>query len=271
MWADRLPDYSVSGHSNATVFLLHGVYGAKEYWRFVTQRLVNHGYRVVAWDAPGYGLSPPHDDFQLSTAATACANLIAKLGTSRNLIFGQSMGGQIAMRTNSRIPGLVSGLIISSTIGYLGNKSPAEQEDFVTTRLSSDSDTRSVVDKNMSMVTSMMPPGASGPDVELVKTIAAATPGPAVQSAVKAIQAAPDQEALDALRSIRVPTLFVAGEKDNVGRPEGMRRLASLVPNSEFEIIAGCGHYGWAEKPELFWTKLAPFLRRVIPVGVSPA
>ena len=50
----RLPDYTVTGEGKVTVFLLHGIYGSKEYWRYQTERLVARGYRVVAWDAPGY-------------------------------------------------------------------------------------------------------------------------------------------------------------------------------------------------------------------------
>ena len=36
-----LPDYQLSNDAGkVTVYLLHGIYGAKEYWRFVTQRLI---------------------------------------------------------------------------------------------------------------------------------------------------------------------------------------------------------------------------------------
>ena len=49
-----LPDYAVTGAGKVTVFLLHGIYGAKEYWRYQTERLVARGYRVVAWDARAF-------------------------------------------------------------------------------------------------------------------------------------------------------------------------------------------------------------------------
>ena len=56
--AYRFPDYQVSGAGDTTVFLLHGAYGAKDYFRYEIETLVRAGLRVVAWDAPGYGLSP---------------------------------------------------------------------------------------------------------------------------------------------------------------------------------------------------------------------
>ena len=91
-----MPDYTVSGTGRVTVFLLHGIYGSKDYWRPQTERLVARGYRVVAWDAPGYGLSPLPDPFTLDVVAEAGAELIRALGSGRNVVHGHSMGGQIA-------------------------------------------------------------------------------------------------------------------------------------------------------------------------------
>ena len=53
-----LPDHVVTNDGGqTTVYLLHGIYGAKEYWRPLTRSLAEAGYRVIAWDAPGSGLS----------------------------------------------------------------------------------------------------------------------------------------------------------------------------------------------------------------------
>ena len=45
-------NYTVTGAGRVTVFLLHGIYGSKEYWRPQTERLVARGYRVVARKKP---------------------------------------------------------------------------------------------------------------------------------------------------------------------------------------------------------------------------
>jgi pimeloyl-ACP methyl ester carboxylesterase len=259
-WSARLPDHCVHGVSDTTVFLLHGIYGSKDYWRFVTERLVASNYRVVAWDAPGYGFSPPAEGFTLMGAAKACARLIGKLGTSKNVVFGQSMGGQIAMRACRLVPGLIDGVIISSTIGYLGNKTPAEREQFVQSRRITVTDKEPVAAKNLRLVTAMMAAGAAGSEVDLVRAVCATTPAHAVQAAVNAIEAAPDAEAIGALKAIHVPALFVAGEVDTVGRPDGMKRIADMVPNSKFEIVPACGHYTWAENPQAFWSIASSFL-----------
>ena len=53
----RFPDYEVAGDADTTIYLLHGAYGSKRHFRHEIQTLVRAGHRVVAWDAPGYGIS----------------------------------------------------------------------------------------------------------------------------------------------------------------------------------------------------------------------
>ena len=82
--AAPMPDHAVThAHgvpNGTTVFLLHGAFGAKEYWRAQVQALVQAGCRVVAWDAPGYGLSPLPPGFGIDLCARALARLLEKEG-----------------------------------------------------------------------------------------------------------------------------------------------------------------------------------------------
>lgn len=58
-----LPDYEVAGNGPVTIFLLHGAYGSKTYYKNVIKSLVEQGFRVVAWNAPGYGISPLPENY----------------------------------------------------------------------------------------------------------------------------------------------------------------------------------------------------------------
>ena len=263
MWKTRTPDYCVAGSSDTTIFILHGIYGGKEYWQPLTQRLVDAGYRVVAWDAPGYGVSPPDPEFSHSRSAEIFARLIASTGTRHNVVFGHSMGGSIGLRVMPLIPGLVDAFIMCASLGYIGNQSPAQLDTFFKLRQVDDSSIETVQQKNLQMVTTMMAPGASGPYVELVKRVGAATPGHAVKASLKAVRDSTEEDALRAFASIRVPSLFIAGELDKTGHPDSIRRNSERVAGSRFEIVAGCGHYPWAEDPDGFWMTLEAFLRRL--------
>jgi pimeloyl-ACP methyl ester carboxylesterase len=261
----RLPDYTVTGDGKVTVFLLHGIYGSKEYWRPQTERLVARGYRVVAWDAPGYGLSPLPDPFSFEIVADAGARLIQSLGTGRNVFHGHSMGGQITPRIRLKIPERVHGIVISATIGYFGNRTKEEQEEFVRRRSAPPPPGTDPITAQLAVVNSMLGPKSAGPEVELVRWIASRTPPKSVQAAVKAVQSYPEADAVAAIRAVSVPTLLVAGEVDQTGHAAGMKRVADMIKGAAFAVVAGSGHYPWAENPEEFNRAFFGFLDRNFP------
>jgi len=263
----RMPDYTVTGDGKVSVFLLHGIYGSKEYWRYQTERLVGRGYRVVAWDAPGYGLSPLPDPFSFDVVAEAGATLIRALGSERNVVHGHSMGGQITPRIRLKVPELVHGIVISSTIGYFANRTKQEQEEFVRKRTAPPPPGTDPVTANMMVVNSMLGPTSAGPEVDLVRQWASNTPPAAVKAAVNAVQTYPETEALAGFRAITVPTLLVAGEVDQGGHPAGMRRGADMISGCAFAVVSGSGHYPWAENPAEFNRAFFAFLDRHFPAG----
>jgi pimeloyl-ACP methyl ester carboxylesterase len=54
---------------------------------------------------------------------------------------------------------------------------------------------------------------------------------------------------LPAYRGIQVPCQVIAFEDDLITPPLLGRELAETVPGAGFELIAGCGHYGYLEDP----------------------
>jgi len=258
----RMPDYQVTGAGGTTVFLLHGIYGAKDYWRYQTERLVARGYRVVAWDAPGYGLSPLPEPFSFDVVAEAGARLIRAQAGERNVVFGHSMGGQITPRIRLKVPDLVHGIVISATIGYFGNRTKEEQEEFVRKRSAPLPPGTDPMVAQLAVVNSMLGPKSSGPEVELVRWVASRTPPKTVQAAVKAVQSYPEADAVSAIRAVNVPTLLVAGAVDQTGHPAGMRRVADMIKGAEFAVVADSGHYPWAENPDEFNRAFFGFLEK---------
>lgn len=267
----RLPDYSVTGAGKVTVFLLHGIYGSKDYWRYVTERLVMRGFRVVAMDAPGYGLSPLPSNFSFDVVAEAAAQLVKAQGSERNVFFGHSMGGQITPRIRLKVPELVHGIVICSTIGYFANRTKEEQEEFVRKRTAPPPPGTDPVTANMMVVNSMLGPTSSGPEVDLVRLWASRTPPDTVKAAVKAVQTYPEADAVGAIKAVSVPALLVAGEVDQVGHPAGMKRVANMINGCEFGVVSGAGHYPWAENPGEFNPLLFSFLEKHFPERPSRA
>ena len=172
-----LPDYSVTNDAGkVTIYLQHGIYGAKEYWRYQMKSLADRGYRVIGIDAPGYGISNLPENLSFDLIAEASASLVRATAGERNVFFGHSMGGQITPRILGKVPGRIQAAIITSTIGYFGNRTKEEQEEFVAKRTAPPPPGTDPQTAQLMVVNSMMGPTASGPEVELVRAVAAATP-----------------------------------------------------------------------------------------------
>lgn len=257
----RFPDYQVAGDADTTVFLLHGAYGAKDYFRAEIETLVRAGYRVVAWDAPGYGISPlPEGGLTIEGLADAAARLIAREGTARNIVVGHSMGGITAPLVTLLAGDKVHGLVISATVATFSRKTEQDKVTFLEERIAPMRRGKSFRETATPVVLSMFAPGSQGPLVDLVKETAL---GMRTETFCAAIEAITRYDGEGNLRRVKVPTLLIAGEADKVGRPEGMKSLTGLIPNARFVCIPNAGHYAFAEQPEAFNAALLGFLDEV--------
>lgn len=84
------------GTGARTAVLLHGMMGSAESWLRVTDRLVEDGYRVLALDLPGHGLSPRDRQSTVHRAADAVVDTVqALLPSPPAVAIGHSYGGSI--------------------------------------------------------------------------------------------------------------------------------------------------------------------------------
>ena len=104
------------GDGEAIIFL-HGLLGSSKSWAFQFAH-VSRNYRVIAWDAPGFGQSalvPASIDAYVE----ALRGFLASIGETRISLIGHSMGGAVAACFAARFPELVSRLVLScSHAGY---------------------------------------------------------------------------------------------------------------------------------------------------------
>lgn len=100
------------GGRGATIVLVHGLGGAIPNWDAIGPPLSRLG-RTVALDLPGFGLSPPGEDWELETHAAAIEAFIGELGDDATLI-GNSMGALLSEMVAADRPDLVSGLVLLS-------------------------------------------------------------------------------------------------------------------------------------------------------------
>lgn len=261
------PDHMVSGAGDTTVFLLHGAYGSKDYFRDEIAALVKEGFRVVAWDAPGYGISPLPPDLSIEGLADAAARLIEKVGTRTNVLVGHSMGGIVAPAVCARIPQRVQGLVISATVASFSQKTDDEKRIFLEERIEPLKRGQSFRETARAVVDSMFAPTSAGPRVQLVKEVALAT---SKETFIAAISAIVHYEGVPTLKSLDLPTLLLAGAFDKVGNPAAMEKMAGWMKQARYACIADAAHYAFAEQQDVFNGHLCEFIRRDVLKGAQP-
>jgi pimeloyl-ACP methyl ester carboxylesterase len=107
------------------VILLHGLGGSTFSWRLNMDALADAGYRAIAIDRPGFGLTDKPLDFDYGHPSQAdfVAALMDELAIERAVMVGHSAGGgviaQIAVRHPDRVAGLVfvDGAVLSRSSG----------------------------------------------------------------------------------------------------------------------------------------------------------
>lgn len=255
------PDFSVTHAqgqaSGVTVFLLHGAFGAKEYWRAQMKALAQAGHRVVAWDAPGYGLSPLPADFSIDHCAQALTELLRRESGACNVVMGHSMGGMIAQKVWAYAPELIHGYVLSATSAAFGKSDGDWQKEFVRQRVAPLDAGRTLPEHAPGMLRNMMAAGAEGPAVDLLIATVSLMREETFRAAVAAIAT---YEGRALLPTMQVPVLCVAGELDRTAPAEVMAKMATKLPLAQFVTLSGAGHFGWAEQPDTFNKHLLQFL-----------
>ena len=106
------------------VVLLHGLGASMYAWRKNLGAMAAAGFRVIAFDNRGFGLSDkpavPYDNAAYARLAIA---LLDSLGISDAVLVGHSMGGAIAAEVAIEYPQRVRGLVLVGSAG-LGAREP---------------------------------------------------------------------------------------------------------------------------------------------------
>lgn len=257
----RLPDYSVSGESETTLYLLHGAYGSKEYLRYTTERFVHAGYRVVAADAPGYGISEVPQTLTIPGMAEVTIRLIEATRSRRNVLLGHSMGGMVAQKVADLRPDLIEALVLSATAHTFNHSGPQWQADFLRTRVAPLTQGRSIAEYAPDLLRTMMGPGANSPaldhalyNIKLMRS----------ESFQKAIAAISQYLEDDVPARLKMPVLCIAGELDSTCPASVMKHMAELAPRGEFHEMKGVAHYGWGERADEYHQVVESFLAKAL-------
>lgn len=256
-----------AGEGGRPFLLVHGFGGAKEDFTDALDGLAARGWHAVAPDLRGHGASDHPAgvaSYGLGVFAGDLAALAGALGWDRFVVLGHSMGGMAVQHLALDHPGLLAGLVLMDT-----SHGPLEWLDPGMLELAAGVIREQGVPAFVALTNDLRD---SDPLVTpAFRRLLAERDGYGEFCDRKALATAPDMrlammpaflgqpDRLDALRSVAVPTLVIAGEQD-AGFVEHCERMAKAIPGARLAVIPDAGHSPQFENTGAWWDALVSFL-----------
>ena len=214
-------------------------------------------HKLYLVDLPGNGHSPDgnRDEWTFAGFADALERFVRKRRLEDWTLLGHSFGGFVAMQYLVDFPGSAARLIASCTDADEEPAPGAPEDPFdglpedvaaaVRAAFDREAEVESVDDCRRVWL-DQMPFYVGAPD--RVERLRAAFSDVAYRVGIQ--------------RESDIPVLAIAGEHDRATPPAAARRIAETAPNGELLVIAGTGHFPFAEDPEAYWGGVRDWLGR---------
>lgn len=235
------------------LILLHPVGLSSVFWPVLVERM--KGSRtVIAVDTSGHGSSPDAArPGRMVDRVTELISLMESLEIRSADILGVSFGGMIAMQLALARPDLVRSLILAACppeIPEAGREGILERG-----RAAETGGMAAVLDDTL---TRWFTPSFMSTDAVARIRDRLLQNDPSNWAA--AWEAVAEHDALDRLKTVRAPTLVVAGEADAATPLAAKHAIANAIPDSRLEILAGAPHMLQIERADDFADLVSGFL-----------
>jgi pimeloyl-ACP methyl ester carboxylesterase len=239
------------------VVLVHGIGGHSGSWGRQYAALADT-YRVIGWDAPGYGGSEslPDDALQVGTYAAALSTLLTAVNVERAHFVGHSLGAVIVSAVAQSSPALVRSLTLLQPVTGGGRLAPNVREQ---TRLARIADMKRLgpiqfaVERGRQILSPHTAPALADEAVEVMKRV----PERGYLEAWEMMCAADIYACLDGLSC---PVQVICGADDPVCPPATAQAIAKAVPQADYLCLENVGHYASIEAADILNAKLRRFI-----------
>ncbi len=236
------------------LILLHGTGGHAECY---ARNLLEHGdhFNTYAIDLVGHGYSDkPAQPYEIDIYVEHVRAVMDTLGFSQIRLSGESLGGWVAARFALKYPSRVSRIVLNTTGGATMNLEVMQRIKTLTLA-AVNNPTWDAVKTRLEWL--MADPATVTED--LIACRQAIYQGPGMREAMPHILCLQEADIRsrnnltdDEWRGIRIPTLVLWTDKDPTAAVEVGERITSLVPNAQFALMKGCGHWPQFEDPVTF-------------------
>lgn len=233
------------GDKGPPMILLHGLFGALSNWDSTLPLFAQYS-RSIALEFPI--LTGHRSEVRVKALAALTEFLIRKRRLEPVILCGNSLGGHVALRLCLARPELVSCLILSGTSGLYEHSVDTlpirPDQVFVREHMAR-------VFYNAKFITDEA--------VNEIHTIL--TQRTNVLNLIHCARSAKKDNLLEVLKDIKVPTLLLWGEDDQVTTMDVAQTFHKHIKNSKLVTIKNCGHAPMIEYPEWFSEEVKKFLK----------
>ncbi|NMB53535.1 MAG: alpha/beta hydrolase [Leptolinea sp.] len=240
------------------VFLIHGLGTEASSWTYQMEALKEAGFRPIAPDLPGFGLSTYHGEhWTIQEAAEMISALADRMDLKTFHVAGISMGGTIVLQMALDCPERIASLILINTFACLRPKSWNEW--FYLFRRYLRARFRGAGSQAELTATRVFPrPDQEELRRELVKHIQQTDPYVYRQ----AMRELGSFDVRRQLGRINKPTLVISGENDTTVPLANQHDLVTGIPGCRQVFIPEAGHGAIIDRPDLVNQSILEFLKQ---------
>lgn len=242
----KLPDFHVveRGTSGPPVMLLHGLFGALSNWDSVIP-LAAEFCRITAMQFPI--LTGHRSEVRVKSLAAYTECFIRTEEMQPITLCGNSLGGHVALRTALTSPELVDCLVLSGASGLYEHSVDALPVRPTAAYLKEHMarvfcDTKFITDEAVDEILKILSNRMNHLNL------------------IHAARSAKRDNLLELLPQVKVPTLLLWGESDEVTTMDVAKIFHKNIPNSRLITIKDCGHAPMIEQPDWFAKEMEMFL-----------
>jgi pimeloyl-ACP methyl ester carboxylesterase len=246
--------YRETGSGRALV-LLHGIGSSSASWLFQLEGL--KGYRLIAWDAPGYGESDFLDKQEPGAGdyADALRTFIDSLLLKDVVLVANSLGGLMAGAYARRHPDRVRAIMMISPASGYGQASAAERQDKLNFRLRQldELGPEGMAEKRSP---TLIGPAAPAIALELVRWNQRRIRPAGYRQAAHCLA---NGRLVEDGRFFNKPVLVVCGTEDTITPEAGCKAVARAFPKGAYRPLPALGHVAHIEDPARLNAMIADF------------
>jgi 3-oxoadipate enol-lactonase len=216
---------------------------------------LKNSFRVLRYDQRGHGgTDAPAGRYPFDTLLADALALLDALAIGKAHFAGLSMGGATALGLAERHADRFDRIIVCDSPCQSTPQSSQQWEERIA--VAQKEGIEALVESTLARWFPAETVAKNPPHLDKVRAMIRATP---VNGFIGCAAALADHDYASAVASVKLPVLFLVGEKDGAA-PAAMRRLHDKLAGSRFVELPGAGHISNMDRPADFTRAIREFL-----------